>query len=70
MWQAQMPEYGHYRFCGDNLLFTAACALTQADSLFHPGQDVFGVAAPHLGVQQRPLHSILTAAQGQVCFLG
>lgn len=51
-------------------LFSAACALTQADSLLHPGQEVFGVAAPHLGVLQRRLHSIITATKGQVCFLG
>lgn len=43
---------------------------TQADSLLHPGQEVFGVAAPHLGVLQCRLHSIFTATEGEVGFLG
>lgn len=55
------------RYC---FLFSAACALTQADSLLHPGQEVFGIAAPHLGILHCRLHSILTATEGQVCFLG
>lgn len=52
------------------LPYSARCVLTQADSLLHPGQKVFGIAAPQLGVLQRSLHSILTAKEGQVCILG
>lgn len=44
--------------------------LTQRDPLLHPDQQVFGVAAPHLGVLQRRLHPVLAAAQGHVGFLG
>lgn len=44
--------------------------LTQADSLLHPGQKVFGIAAPQLGIVQCRLHSILTAKEGQVWVLG
>lgn len=49
---------------------TPMSPLTQVDSLFHPGQQVLGVAAPHLGILQGQLHASLTATQGQVCFLG
>lgn len=52
------------------LSFCVAFTLTQVYSLFHPGQEVFGIAAPHLCVLQRCLHSIFTATEGQVCFLG
>lgn len=62
------PEYRHR--CFSLSLSLAACALTQANSLLHPDQEVFGVAAPHLGVLHCRVHAILTATEGQVCFLG
>lgn len=52
------------------VIYLITCALTQIDSLLHPSKEIFGIATPHLGILECCLDSILTATEGQVCFLG
>lgn len=46
------------------VIYLTACALTQTYSLLHPSKKVFRIAAPHLGILQCCLDSILTATEG------
>lgn len=59
-WRAQ---YKHHVF----VIFTSP---TRIDTLLHPGQQLFGVLGPGLGVEQRRLHPAVLPLQRAVHLLG